>query len=136
MITTPITVGTRMKCNLAFGIDVAGEVIALANDWLIVEADNAFYKVERATFRDQDDDLWTVVEAETTRWFNIYDDRTIGTTAHHTFEEAVARPRYNKTRIGVLQRVTQGNRTISAKVHSTTPLRRNSVNRTGFNPYV
>jgi hypothetical protein len=130
-----ILVGTKLQCNIGFGQIMTGEVIALAPGRLIVEAENTLYAVNSTTMRDKDGDVWTRVEPSVTEWFNVYDDLTVGSTAHKSFEAAVAASKYGKTRVGIMERTRQGSKIVGCKVHSTTPQRRSAGNTRGVNPY-
>lgn len=75
------------------------------------------------------------VPSEVVRFLNVYDDGTSGSTEHATYENAVDRSKNFKTRIGIMERVTEDGAIKRAKIHPTTPCRRLPWDREGINPY-
>lgn len=139
--TSSIAVGTALVCTIGNGPSPAtmdGVVVALNDTELFVETTDStktLYRVNRLTMKDRDGDRWAKkVERELT-YRNVYADGTVSTNTHGTYIEASQLSRYYKTRVGILETVTEGLRTVSVRVFPTVPQLRNSSNPNGYNPY-
>lgn len=139
VVALTLSVGDELFCRLGGGTPalLKGTVLFLDDERVIVETDgpSMLYAINRRTMKDRDGDYWFKQAPAKTEWLNVYADGTVGRTAHDSWEDAVDRSQYGKTRVGILEREVRGGCVKSARVHPTTPQLRTPEQPGGYNPY-
>lgn len=131
-----MSVGDTLYCHSPHSEPLEGIIRFLDDTRAILEVEDTwFYSIDRRTQTDRDGDRWVRRAGPKVEWLNIYDDGSVSSEPHASWEEAVEYSKYNKTRIGIIERAVRGSTVLSAKVHRTAPQLRSVERPQGYNPY-
>jgi hypothetical protein len=76
-----------------------------------------------ATRIESPDDVLNIPQ-DTVRFYNVYADGTTGRTPHGTFDNAVARVKVGKVRIGILEVLAENDVPVASRYRNCTPAKR------------